>query len=717
MFDKKIITNIILSSFLLSGCGGATQVSEKTNVDKPVKKVVDKKPKDEQKEQPNTKPVAKIVKNITIESGKSINVFTEVYDKENDKLSFMWKEGDKIISTDKNFNISNLSEGTHNLTFIVTDSKGATDTKIVSVKIIEANDKNDAPTAIDQNIITDEDNNIAFELNAYDVEGDNLTINITKKPSHGKLTGRYPYFTYTPDKNFYGIDKISYKANDGKLDSKEATIYIKINSINNAPTVNAGKDKIIRIGDDTWLSATAEDKDGDIVKYQWKEGVTILSNKPSFKYKPTTTGNHKLSLTVTDNDDASATDTVIVSVSNQLPMVVVRVEFKDYKFQSPASTWSNKIFGTKEGQLNHYYNEISYGKLQFEKAKESYGTKNDGIITVSLDIYHPGTAAPFQELLPQAIKKTDSYIDYSQYDKNSDGNISIDELQIMFLFAGGEAATGQYPGIWAHAHCIYEDTILDDTEVMSCGKGTYSIFGERHKIGDTTHDATIGIIAHELGHAALGLIDLYDIDFSSEGIGNFGLMGSGNWARKSWEEYPGETPVHMIGWNKIQSKFIEPVTVKTDTNNLEFIKTSDKNYKLYKIPTQKENEYFLVENRAKSGYDQGLFTLEDGENFTGGLSIIHIDENKNVYNLYNTDEHHKLADIEEAKNAGLDINESNGGHRGHVNNLYFSGNSDSFTPTTTPNSNLYDGTKSGISITNISDSGDFMHADIKIEGE
>ena len=56
---------------------------------------------------------------------------------------------------------------------------------------------------------------------------DKLTANITSGPSHGKLsdinqdTG---IVTYTPNQGFTGSDKFEFKANDGKLESKNAGI-------------------------------------------------------------------------------------------------------------------------------------------------------------------------------------------------------------------------------------------------------------------------------------------------------------------------------------------------------------------------------------------------------------------------------------------------------------------------------------------------------------
>jgi hypothetical protein len=56
---------------------------------------------------------------------------------------------------------------------------------------------------------------------------DNLTANITSGPSHGQLTPINQdtgNVTYTPDQGFTGNDKFEFKANDGKLESKNAGI-------------------------------------------------------------------------------------------------------------------------------------------------------------------------------------------------------------------------------------------------------------------------------------------------------------------------------------------------------------------------------------------------------------------------------------------------------------------------------------------------------------
>ena len=57
------------------------------------------------------------------------------------------------------------------------------------------------------------------------------------------------------------------------------------------------------------------------------------------------------------------------------------------------------------------------------------------------------------------------------------------------------------------------------------GQNGYSQFGELHGFSaGISWDATIGVMAHELGHAYFDLPDLYDTTEASSGIGAFGLM-------------------------------------------------------------------------------------------------------------------------------------------------------------------------------------------------
>ena len=60
--------------------------------------------------------------------------------------------------------------------------------------------------------------------------------------------------------------------------------------------------------------------------------------------------------------------------------------------------------------------------------------------------------------------------------------------------------------------------------------------------GTGTSISTIGVFAHEFGHA-LGLPDLYDTDYTSEGVGNWSLMAGGSWNYSGGNG--GNRPAHL----------------------------------------------------------------------------------------------------------------------------------------------------------------------------
>ena len=446
--------------------------------------------------------------------------------------------------------------------------------------------------------------------------------------------------------------------------------------------VSAGADRLVRMNTPVRVIG-GSNKAG--TSYQWSEGGTNISgaNSKVLVYIPSTPGIHTLKLTAT-NGSETKTDTVKLTVSPTAPnyrnLLVVRINFSDTQFQNGASVWASKIFGNSNGELNNYYKEVSNGKLQFLPATESDGVQ-DGIVDVTLSQNHPAddssdTSYRFWNVFKNAISQIDSKVDFSSYDSNSDGTIDAQELQIVFLVSGGETSTGWNPSnsVWGLMSCYSSPTTpsaptQDGVTLMKCSDGgDFARFGERHKaFGGGSHDATIGIIAHELGHAAFGLPDLYDIDGATGGIGMFGLMGAGSWARATASQKPGQTPVHMTAWSKIQAGFATP-TVISATTAATLHGTDKNNYNIYQVNTSTTGEYYLVENRPNSGYDQGLHSLNNGSTFAGGLLVMHVDENM----ADNSGNPHRLVDIEEASSPELD--NTSGSNRGAVGNLFYGTN-------------------------------------------
>jgi hypothetical protein len=210
---------------------------------------------------------------------------------------------------------------------------------------------------------------------------------------------------------------------------------------------------------------------------------------------------------------------------------------------------------------------------------------------------------------------------------------------------------------------------------LSCEyDATFALFGETHN-KENPHQATIGIIAHELGHATFNLPDLYNTaDSQKGGIGIFGLMGAGTWTRIDRSQFAGTSPTHFTAWSKIHNGWIQPITPNDETITL--YETASLKYNVVKIPIN-DTSYYLLENRNNTGYDKGLIELSG--TFDGGVAIWKVDETKLteknfLENTVNSDTQNKGVDIVEASSSTIDSQ----GSYGNEDALYYLGNKNSF---------------------------------------
>ncbi|MBN8210302.1 cell wall-binding repeat-containing protein [Bacillus sp. NTK071] len=394
--------------------------------------------------------------------------------------------------------------------------------------------------------------------------------------------------------------------------------------------------------------------------------------------------------------------------STKQDLIVLLVNFKDTKARYTENDWSTKIFSQTGNSLNTFYAENSAGKFQFTPAEETGGV-NNGVVSVQLNYNHPDPVDKYNEvqlyrqIVANALIASDGMVNYRQFDKNGDGYISVDELHIVTIVAGGEGSYNDpSPRVWGHKYGLFSEApTLDGVSVGNIyANGGYTQFGEKHG----NHMATIGIIAHELGHD-LGLPDLYDRDGSSLGVDVHSIMASGSWAFQTGE-YHGQTPTHLDPWSKIKLGFVSPEVVYSSKKvNLNSIKNG--NYNIVQIKTSDPSEYFLMENRQYSGYDRGL----ENRTVSGGIALWHIDEDQN--RAGNDDENHKLVDLEEANEKyGSDLDSLK--YYVDYNHYYRKGYEMFFNNETTPNTKLYNGLTTKLAIEVMDYSNDTMGVAINL---
>ena len=211
-----------------------------------------------------------------------------------------------IYTPNPNFN------GEDSFTFKTND--GQVDSELATVTV-DVKPINDAPVAHSQSLEVNEDASLPILLTGNDGDNNGLIFSLVSPPANGILSGTIPNLVYTPNTNFHGSDSLLFVVNDGTVDSTPAAISITINSVNDLPTVDAGSDQTVIEGTNISLSAVASDSDGQIVSQQWSEAGQVLANTLAFNTNTLSIGVHVLTVSVTDNEGGSATDTAIVTVN------------------------------------------------------------------------------------------------------------------------------------------------------------------------------------------------------------------------------------------------------------------------------------------------------------------------------------------------------------------------------------------------------------------
>ena len=222
----------------------------------------------------------------------------------------------------------------------------------------------------------------------------------------------------------------------------------------------------------------------------------------------------------------------------------------------------------------------------------------------------------------------DPLTDFGQFDNDGPDGIPnsgdddgyVDVLAVMHPTPGGECSSSERPNrIWSHRWNLYSSAFLEGgswaqeildnegylTQTPAAGGGGIKLLDYTIQPVTTcagTEINTIGVFAHELGHG-FGLPDLYGVGSDQNGIGNWGLMGTGSWGCNGASS---ERPCHMSAWSKSVLGWgeVQTLTPGQDlgTLSLEPVVTSGT---IFRIDSgDGSGEYILLENRQRIGFDE-----------------------------------------------------------------------------------------------------------------
>jgi immune inhibitor A len=307
--------------------------------------------------------------------------------------------------------------------------------------------------------------------------------------------------------------------------------------------------------------------------------------------------------------------------SGEFNLLVVLVDFPDKTAVVSPDDFDELFFDNFESVAD-YYDEISYGSLSlkwvdFPSQIGWQRTLNNYEFYVDNDFGWGVYPHNLQGIVWDVVDLIDDEIDFSLYDNDGDGFVD----GMVFVHAGeGAEETGKAVDIWSSS---WDMSSGNGPGPILTGDGVYvDSFAFGPELSDVVFlPATIGVYAHELGHLLFGLPDLYDLDDSSYGVGNWSLMSWGAWLGGGIA-YDGSKPAWPDAWSRIRMGFESPQMITENTAGFEFLPVSSGPGNVVRLwtPNLEETEYFLVEYRQKTGYDVELPE--------SGLLIWHVDEAK-----------------------------------------------------------------------------------------
>lgn len=361
-------------------------------------------------------------------------------------------------------------------------------------------------------------------------------------------------------------------------------------------------------------------------------------------------------------------------------VIVILVQFDDRAFSESVEHYEDLFFSNgvlPNGSVREYFAEVTHGLVDIVGEVVGPYTLPRTMTQYANGASGTGPIAPNARTMARdAAQAADVDVDFAPYD--NDGDDFVDAFIVLHAGPGAES-TGDNDHIWSHKW------VLSGGAFDADGAKIYAYL-------TVPEEAKIGVCCHELGHLLFGFPDLYDTDYSSEGVGNWCLMGGGSWLGG------GEIPAHPSAWCKLQQGWVtieDPL--QSPSLRIEDVKTGRKVYRLWKdaAPSQ---EYFLVENRQRAQFDRQL----PGE----GLLVWHIDDAVPS----NTDEvHPKVALVQSDGRRDLE----NGNNRGDDGDPFPGAlNVTAFGVGTTPSSNAYSGQESCVTVENISAPDAWMTADV-----
>jgi M6 family metalloprotease-like protein len=341
------------------------------------------------------------------------------------------------------------------------------------------------------------------------------------------------------------------------------------------------------------------------------------------------------------------------------PSTISQQEVEDFCNQRGYSGYGNN------GSVFDYFFDNSLSKLKYSTIVTSYYTAQNPKVYYTNPAIVYGIRA--RELVKEALSSIQSDgFDFSQLTADDEGYVYA-----VNAFYAGFCPNNWREGLWPHSWSLampYE---------LSPGRKAFD-----YQITDIGDELSLATYCHENGHMICDYPDLYDYGGESAGVGHYCLMCYGGQDEKN--------PTQICGYLKYKSGWAKTLTSISDAMEAEL--TAGENEFL--IYPKNLTEYFIIENRNQESRDQSLPA--------SGLAIWHVDELGSNHNEQMTENMHYEVSLEQADDQ-FDLEK--GKNAGDDGDLYHAGLNTRFGDSTNPDSRWWDGSSSGLEISDISNAG------------
>lgn len=315
--------------------------------------------------------------------------------------------------------------------------------------------------------------------------------------------------------------------------------------------------------------------------------------------------------------------------------LIILVNFADMTFQE----------GHDRTLFDRLANEAGFADMSlgmYGSVRDYFSDQSDGLFTMHFDVVGPVTLPhPYAyygrndtrykqdvnpaEMIVDAVRAVDDKVDFSQYDNDGDGFVD----QVFVIYAGtNESAGGEANTIWPHKYNLSLDPVTDYKPLSLDGilVDDYACTSELTWYG---YDETgtqllfglsgIGTLCHEFSHC-LGLPDVYDVAYENYGMNTWDIMDAGEW---NGINAPGMTPAAYTAYERMYCGWRQPTELRGDTV-VRGVKPISQGGETFIVRNQAHpDEYYLIENRQMTGWDQAL----EGR----GLVVSHVDFDAQVW--------------------------------------------------------------------------------------